>query len=180
MGISEAVQQFNDKAGSYPLPTRIGIHAGEILLGNIGAMDHFEYRPVGDIVNTASRLEGLNKYLGTRMLTSDDALGPDGGAETRAVGQFVFKGKSNPVRAHEILQSSTLLAWSQTNVRQTFAKGLAAFEGQRWDAADHYFSQVLKIDKNDGPSKFYRQLCKELRETPPNSSWNGAVHLSRK
>jgi adenylate cyclase len=179
VGIAEAVQQFNAKAG-HPLPTRIGIHAGEILLGNIGAMDHYEYRPVGDIVNTASRLEGLNKYLGTRMLTSEDALGPDNGAVTRPVGQFVFKGKSHPVRVHEILQNSVPSAQSQTEVHRTFALGLQAFKMQRWGEADQYFDQALQIDENDGPSKFYRKLCLELGERPPNSEWNGAVHLARK
>ncbi len=180
VGIAEAVQQFNAKAAPHPLPTRIGIHAGEILLGNIGAMDHYEYRPVGDIVNTASRLEGLNKYLGTHMLTSEDALGPDNGAVTRPVGQFVFKGKSHPVRVHEILQNSVPSAQSQTEVHRRFALGLQAFKMQRWGEADQYFDQALQIDENDGPSKFYRKLCVELSERPPNNDWNGAVHLTRK
>jgi adenylate cyclase len=75
IGITNAVEQFNRGAGAFAMPTRVGIHAGEMLLGNIGAGKHFEYRPVGDIVNTASRLEGLNKHLGTKMLVSDEAIG---------------------------------------------------------------------------------------------------------
>jgi adenylate cyclase len=180
VGIGEAVHQFNTRSDAYLLPTRIGIHAGEILLGNIGAMDHFEYRPVGDIVNTASRLEGLNKYLGTRMLASEEALGTVRGAITRPVGQFVFKGKSRPVRVHEIIQNRSGSERSRAEVNSTFALGLNAFHGQQWDIADQHFYQVLQIDENDGPSKFYRKLCLELRKTPPNSDWNGAVHLTRK
>jgi adenylate cyclase len=180
VGIAAAVHQFNAQAGAYLLPTRIGIHAGDILLGNIGAMDHFEYRPVGDIVNTASRLEGLNKHLGTRMLTSEDALGTDGDAVTRPVGQFVFKGKSRPVRVHEILQSRSGSERSRAEVDSTFARGLEAFQRQQWDRAAQYFGQVLQLDGHDGPSKFYRKLCLELREAPPHSDWNGAVHLTRK
>jgi adenylate cyclase len=180
VGINEAVQQFNESSTPYSLPTRIGIHAGEILLGNIGAMDHFEYRPVGDIVNTASRLEGLNKFIGTRILTSEDALGPKNGVATRLVGRFVFKGKSNPVRVHEILQASALPAEFGAEMLNTFASGLHAFELQCWDEANQYFQQVLEIDSHDGPSKFYMKLCRELRQVPPSSDWNGAVQLVEK
>jgi adenylate cyclase len=180
VGITEAVRCYNASAGNHQLPTRIGIHAGEILLGNIGAMDHLEYRPVGDIVNTASRLEGLNKYLGTSMLTSKEALGVKKDCATRLVGRFVFKGKSQPVQVYEILPNNALSTKLHKSVQQKFIAGLKAFELKSWDEADQYFQSALQIDKNDGPSKFYQKLCRELRHAPPNGSWNGTVHLTEK
>jgi adenylate cyclase len=180
VGITKAVRRYNASAGSHQLPTRIGIHAGEILLGNIGAMDHLEYRPVGDIVNTASRLEGLNKYLGTCMLTSKEALGLKKSLATRLVGRFVFKGKSQPVQVYEILPNNVLSTKIPKAVHQKFKAGLKAFERQRWDEADQYFQAALQIDQNDGPSKFYQKLCRKLRHDPPNESWNGTVHLNEK
>ncbi len=68
--IVEAVEQFNRKQQTKPLPTRIGLHCGYLLMDNIGAEDHFEYAPVGDIINTVSRIEGLNKRLTTKILAS--------------------------------------------------------------------------------------------------------------
>ena len=68
LDIAGAVQKFNQSHDNLKLPTRIGLHSGYMLLGNIGAINHYEYTPIGDIVNTASRVEGLNKYLGTRMV----------------------------------------------------------------------------------------------------------------
>ena len=68
--IADAVDQFKHTSGTLELPTRIGLHAGPMLLGSIGALDHYEYRAVGDMVNTASRVEGLNKFLGTQILVS--------------------------------------------------------------------------------------------------------------
>ena len=180
IGISESVQQFNATAGDYPLFTRIGIHAGEILLGNIGAMDHFEYRPVGDIVNTASRLEGLNKFLGTRMLASAEVLEPDNGYLTRPVGRFVFKGKSRPVSVHEIIPHNGLSRDFETGVCRIFASGLQAFESRFWDEAEKYFNQVLRLDENDGPSQFYLNLCRDFQQAPPDRGWDGAVHLKQK
>lgn len=177
--IHQAVQAFNSSM-DHPLPTRIGIHAGDMLLGNIGAMDHFEYRPVGDIVNTASRLEGLNKHLGTRVLTSKEALGKGNGNVVLPMGKFIFKGKSQPVQVFEILREHTLSPEMQAKTRQVFVSALEAFEHQRWEEADRLFEKVLRIDAGDGPSKFYRKLCAELCQVPLGSHWNGAVHLKSK
>ncbi len=178
--ITESVQQFNSQADHLPLPTRIGIHAGVILLGNIGALDHFEYRPVGDIVNTASRLEGLNKYLGTCMLTSEEAFSPDNGYLTRPVGEFVFKGKSRPVPVREILPKGELHSESRDLVSQAFASGLQAFQRMRWNEAERNFRDVLQMDENDGPARFYLNLCQQFRQAPPGADWDRTVHLEKK
>lgn len=178
--ITTAVERFNVQAAPNELPTRIGIHAGEILLGNIGAMDHFEYRPVGDIVNTASRLEGLNKYLGTHMLTSREAFFPNNDYMARSVGRFVFKGKTNPVQVHELLPEDKLSAELQATACRLFAAGLDAFWRREWDEADRCFHQVLQIDETDGPSRFYLGLCREYRQQPPGSDWDGSIRLAQK
>jgi adenylate cyclase len=178
--ISEAVNRFNQEVHPYALPTRIGIHAGEILLGNIGAMDHFEYRPVGDIVNTASRLEGLNKFLGTRMLVSDEACGSDDQFITRRLGRFVFKGKSHPVDVRELLPRRALSRELQAVTDRIFATGLEAFTRRDWGEAEKAFGQVLKIDENDGPARFYIKLCQRFRQAPPPDNWDGSVHLKEK
>jgi adenylate cyclase len=178
--ISEAVNRFNRQVHPYALPTRIGIHAGEILLGNIGAMDHFEYRPVGDIVNTASRLEGLNKFLGTRMLVSDEACGSDDRFMTRRVGRFVFKGKSRPVDVRELLPRGVNPPEMQAVTGRIFATGLEAFTRRDWGEAGKAFGQILKIDENDGPARFYIALCQQFRQTPPPDDWDGSVHLLEK
>jgi adenylate cyclase len=178
--IADSVQRFNANAEHLPLPTRIGIHAGEILLGNIGALDHFEYRPVGDIVNTASRLEGLNKFLGTRMLISEEAFFPGGGYSTRPVGRFVFKGKSRPVRVREIFSESGLPQAYRAAVGRAFESGLQSFERRRWDEAERSFKSVLEADRTDGPSSYFVELCREFRKAPPAGDWDGTVHLEKK
>ena len=68
LAILDAVEEFNRAHADSPLPTRVGLESGEMLLGNIGAEQRYEYRAVGDIVNTASRIQGLNQMLGTRVL----------------------------------------------------------------------------------------------------------------
>src|SRR5262245_10753322 len=64
LDVAKAVHLFNGSFANLQLPTRIGVHSGQIFLGNLGAGDHYEYGPTGDTVNTTSRMDGLNKYLG--------------------------------------------------------------------------------------------------------------------
>lgn len=77
--------------------TRIGIHTGEVIVGNFGGSTIFDYRALGDPVNTASRLEAVNKHLGTRVCVSEATLSGCTGVVTRPVGQLVLKGKSKPL-----------------------------------------------------------------------------------
>ena len=101
--IAIALREFRQTLGKPALPTRIGLHAGEIFLGNIGGARHFEYRPVGDIVNTATRIEGMNKYLGTKILVSAEVCSAVNGFLTRNLGMFLLAGKTRPVNVHELV-----------------------------------------------------------------------------
>ena len=66
LDIKKELKLFNQSSDAPTLKTRIGVHCGQILLGHIGALEHYEYTPMGDIVNTASRIEGLNKQFADR------------------------------------------------------------------------------------------------------------------
>ena len=178
--ITRAVDRFNRRVGPHAMPTRVGIHAGDMLLGNIGAMNHFEYRPVGDIVNTASRLEGLNKFLGTHVLVSHDAISPDMDFPERSVGRFVFKGKSRPVHVHELLAPDNLEETERNEFNRLFASGLAAFQGGQWREAMDWFDQALRVDPGDGPSRFYIDRCRRYTDRPPDGTWDGVIRLDKK
>lgn len=94
LDIAKSVDRFNQEVAPYSLPTRIGLHAGQFTIGTERAVDHDEYRPVGDVVNTASRVEGLNKYLGTTIAVTDVVVhGLEGVLLLRELGQFNLKGK---------------------------------------------------------------------------------------
>lgn len=84
--------------------TRIGVHSGEVIVGNFGGSTIFDYRALGDPVNTASRLESVNKHLGTRMCVSAEVLSGCPGQQARPVGRLVLKGK---VQALTVLEPVT-------------------------------------------------------------------------
>lgn len=81
--------------------TRIGIHTGEVIVGNFGGSTIFDYRALGDPVNTASRLESVNKHFGTRMCVSEATLSGCTGIVTRPVGRLMLKGKSQTLMVYQ-------------------------------------------------------------------------------
>jgi len=182
LDIASVVQRFMQSASRWQIPTRIGLHAGAMLLGNIGALNHYEYRAVGDIVNTASRIEGLNKYLNTRILVSEEALDQVAGLLTRELGTFLFVGKSKPLMIHELLCRLEESTAQQRSLCTLFAEALGAYRRQAWEEAIEKFAAILShdTDKADGPALFYVKLCEQYREHPPVEAWNGVVRLVKK
>ena len=180
LGISSAVHRFNQTCNSIHLPTRIGLHSGSMFLGNVGAIDHYEYRPTGDIVNTASRIEGLNKYLNTKKLVSRDVLDQLDGFLTRELGTFLFVGKSRPVIVHELICQVGDSSEQQKMLCTTFAEALFAYRSRCWEEAWKWFYELKNIHGKDGPSTFYLKLCEKYRESPPMEDWNGVFCLEDK
>jgi adenylate cyclase len=81
--------------------TRIGVHSGEVIVGNFGGGTMFDYRALGDPVNTAARLETANKHLGTRLCVSEAVLADCPGTPVRCVGRLVLQGKTQPLRVFQ-------------------------------------------------------------------------------
>ncbi len=177
--ILQAVDQFN-RSSKTVLPTRLGVHSGEILLGNVGALDHYEYRPMGDIVNTATRIEGLNKILGTRLLVSATVVGELDGLLTRELGAFILAGKSRPIVVHELVARKEDADEAQRSLCGHFTDALTAYRMQRWEEAMARFRELMKAHEDDGPSRFYLRLCEKHRQDPPRGDWDGVVTIRRK
>ncbi len=180
LGIVAAIKAFNRENHISSLHTRIGMHAGHILVGNIGAVDHYEYRPVGDIVNTASRMEGMNKQLGTQILVSDQVLHRLEGFSTRRLGAMLPFGKSNPVVIHELLGYAKDSNQEQQRLCSCFEEGLSAYRQKQWDSAIDAFNRALVIYRTDGPSIFYKKLCDGFKRHPPGENWDGTVVMGQK
>jgi adenylate cyclase len=181
LDIAAAVDRFNTESGRLALPTRVGMHSGRLLLGSVGAMDHYEYRAVGDIVNTATRLEGLNKHLGTRMLVSAEVLEGLPGLLTRELGAFLLAGKSRPVLVHELLAREGTIAAEDRQRCAMFAAALAAYRSGAWDQATRIWQDIVRAHGgDDGPSRFYLRWCELHAGQPPSADWDGVVRMDQK
>ncbi len=175
----DAVEQFNRTHPSHQLPTRIGIHCGEILLGNVGAVGRIEYRATGDVVNTTSRIEGMNKHFGTRLLVSNDVLCDQSDFQQRPLGTFILAGKSRPIQLHELICRIDDATENQRQLCSQFATALAQFQRGKWSAARALFLEIINT-YNDNASRYYFNMCERFLHTPPPAPWDGTIAIETK
>ncbi|OZG73002.1 adenylate/guanylate cyclase domain-containing protein [Hahella sp. CCB-MM4] len=153
-----SIAQFNRHHPQTALPTRIGIHAGNVVMGHFGASDHFEYRAIGDIVNTTSRIENANKPLGQMLLISEACVAPAGpddelSEELRLLGHFVLPGKQQPLTLYTLMQPP----WDRQKERE-FRHALTQFRHGDFSQAINTFTQLHTLTQ-DAACNFYRHKC---------------------
>jgi adenylate cyclase len=178
--IHKGVGRLYDPSDPRQLRTRIGLHYGDLFLGNIRAIDRYQHSVMGDIVNTASRIEGLNKHLGTRLLVSSDVVDGLGGLLTRELGSFRLKGKTRPIAIHELICRQPEADAKQVEACRLFAEGLDAFRKRSWESAAGVFRRALETLGEDEPSRFYLGLCEQYRSQPPAEPWDGVIRMDSK
>jgi adenylate cyclase len=176
--ISQAIEGFNERNRPRTMPTRIGLNAGHAIVGNVGGSGRFAYSVVGDCVNTAARLQTLNKKMGTRIIAAAAVLQGLDEIVGRPLGKFQLCGKDDALSAVEVVGSAADL--SRPELEPDFAAALRAFEGGRWAAAAARFDTVLAARPLDGPASFYRKWCQRYLHGTAAPSAHGAIRLESK
>ncbi|MEQ1637559.1 MAG: adenylate/guanylate cyclase domain-containing protein [Methylococcales bacterium] len=177
--IENAVERFNDSSSAGRLPTRIGIHEGDMTLGRLDAGEVSHYRAIGDTVNTASRIQGVNKFLGTQILASKAIVANLPNLICRPVGTFQLIGREEPVALIEIIGLETDVEVSKLVLYEKFAQGLLKFQRGQWQDAIVIFQSLLNTLGDDGPTHFYIDLALSF-QTKPHMKWKGVVQLNEK
>ena len=168
--MSKLVAAFNARHPASPLPTRFGLHAGFAVFGAVGGAGHFTSALVGDVANTAARIESLNKHLGTRILASEDVLRDVEGIVVRRLGTFILAGKAQAVPVAEIL-GRTGEDRQMAALAESFGVGLAAYDAANWSDAARCFGDLQQDYPGDGPTAYFlRRAQGFLREPPPPGS----------
>jgi adenylate cyclase len=165
--------QSKEWAGRPALVTRFGLHCGQVMVGNFGAPDRLSYTAIGDAVNLASRLEGLNKEYGTQVLVSEAVWRRAQSAFAfRRIDRVAVKGKAEAIEVYELLGEKH--AEPPVHVRK-YEEALAAYFARDFARA----AQLLE-DASDSPSRVLHGRCNQMRESPPPEGWNGVWVLHTK
>jgi adenylate cyclase len=148
---AETFRREQDARGIPFGATRIGVHTGTALVGNFGSSQRFKYSALGDVVNTASRIEGLNKYFGTRACASEYTVAAADDAGMRPIGRVIVSGKTEVLTMFEILAEHALADEFLDRYRRAYV----ALEENRLSEALTLFKALHDETPSDGPVGYH-------------------------
>jgi len=181
----ERLNELNIKWQAQKKPvymTRIGIHIGEAIVGNLGSSERLSYTAIGDSINIASRLESINRHYGTQIMVSD-AVYQDIKNQfvLRRVDFVILKGKAKPQFIYELLaKNRSEVSFDLENYVLLFAEAFSAYQQMNWDAAINQFQECIKLYPEDKVAPIFIERCHTFKTHPPSNNWDGAWHFHEK
>ncbi len=175
------------------MQTRIGCNTGTATVGNMGALDRFNYTMMGDMVNLAARCEsGAKAYGAYIMVTEETKLASEKMKDDiafRYLDKIVVKGRSQPVAMYEPTGFMSELTQETQDCLDCFQQGIDKYLAQDWTGALNLFEKAKEMEPNkpgvtpgvkDNPSMILIDRCKVMMDNPPGDDWDGVYVMTTK
>ncbi len=158
--------------GKPELITRIGMCTGMAIVGNMGSKTRFDYTMIGDTVNTAARLEGLNKHYKANILINETTKN-DAGDDiiVRELDIVTVVGRKKPIKIFQVMDFPENITPYMKDTINYYQEGLELYRNRKWDEAICAFEKALLKTPGDGPSMTFIDRCRRYKEDPPPAEW---------
>ena len=174
----EEMQEELVKVSKKPFIQRIGLNTGKAIVGNMGSKTRFNYTMMGDTVNLASRLEGINKQFGTYTMCSEATMKSalENGSEYsfRQLANIAVVGKKTGVKVFNPMSKEEFDKMAE--IRKTYDDAYAKFTAGDFEKAKVIFESNAKIDP---PSAKFVEKCQKMISNPPEN-WDGILRATEK
>jgi adenylate cyclase len=178
------LRELNEKwksEGRPALATRIGINTGELIVGNMGSATRLNYTVVGDSVNLASRLEGLNKFYGTEAMISETTYEQARDwIVARPLEKVSVKGKEEGVLVYELLGLTDEADKETVELAELSEEAISTYYEREFSRAEKLFAEILEMRPSDVAAKLLSEECRRLADSPPPPDWDGIRRMEKK
>ncbi len=187
IGMHRALERYNNARivrNQRPLEIGIGLHTGRLMLGTIGGRDRLNASVIGDSVNLASRIEGMTKAYGARLLITEataQLLSPDAGFQLRPVDRVRVRGKSEAVTVYEVLDAETAdRRASKLAALPDHERAWQLYQAGDFVAARDAFAACQQRFPADPLFALHMSRCSALLQQEPAAAWDGVISLDHK
>jgi class 3 adenylate cyclase/CheY-like chemotaxis protein len=173
---------LDEQLSPLPIFTRIGINSGAMVVGNMGSENKLNYTVMGNAVNLAARLEGVNKQYQTGgILISEYTKGAIGDEFLcRSLDRVRVVGISSPLRIYEVTGFRDGAAADSLERLAAWERAVEFFEKRQFEQSEGLFESLAKADAGDTTAKVYINRCRAFIADPPPGGWDGVNNLTQK